>query len=200
MITPCNEFTAMQLYVQTDSYFKDEWWFACKRWAEDHGFLELPASIRHHGAYDGGLLVHSMNVLKCLWQLDQAWETGYSKKALIIAATWHDIGKMGILCANGNLIPRYITEEKARPFNWKWNSDMPEQDLTLASVLILRRFVILPFYIEEAIEFHDGPYPPGQLEKRQHKQGQLELMLHYADYWSGHVLEQGLGDRSMYDK
>lgn len=195
-----NEFDALQLYNHVDSYFKEEWWFAIKRWAEDHGFLEVPASVRHHSCEDGGLLIHSMNVLKSLWFLNESWGAGFDKKAMIVAATWHDIGKLGIMTHEGSLVPRYIAENRERPHKWIFNTTMPQQDMRLSSILILRRFITLPFYVEEAIQFHDGPYLPGQMKERAFKQGRLELMLHYADYWSGYVLEQGLGDRGPYGK
>ena len=29
------------------------------RWLDDKGFLEAPASMHHHGAYPGGLAIHT---------------------------------------------------------------------------------------------------------------------------------------------
>ncbi|MGN1109051.1 MAG: hypothetical protein ACI4RK_06665 [Oscillospiraceae bacterium] len=33
---------------------------------EETDFFTAPASTKYHGAFEGGLLQHSMNVLKCL--------------------------------------------------------------------------------------------------------------------------------------
>lgn len=58
------------------------------------GFFECPASIKHHGAYEGGLFDHSFTVAKCLRsltdRLELKWEREESPELVGIL---HDICK-----------------------------------------------------------------------------------------------------------
>lgn len=57
-------------------------------WLESTDFFEAPASSRHHGAYPGGLLEHSLNVYRRLGE-----EMGRETDSIIIAALLHDVCK-----------------------------------------------------------------------------------------------------------
>lgn len=64
-------------------------------------FATAPASTRFHGAYEGGLLEHSLNVYDCLVDyLDRArvkdtYGMAYSQETIAIAALLHDVCKTG---------------------------------------------------------------------------------------------------------
>lgn len=57
-------------------------------WLESTDFFEAPASTKHHSAYPGGLVKHSLNVLDRLCK-----EVGYASDKVTIAALLHDICK-----------------------------------------------------------------------------------------------------------
>lgn len=201
---PMNQFTyeqALDFYSSLDNYFDSSWWFAIKTWMDHEGFLSFPASTKYHMRGDGGLLIHSMHVVRNAMILNRflnnevfgAWE-------IAAAGTFHDLGKMGVLLEDGTLIPMYKRLDegeapKVEGQRWKYNVDCPKISPTSYSLAITRKFVHLPFHIEEAISHHDGLYIP-ENQNRAHREGRLELLIHYADYWAGHVNEDGEGDRS----
>ena len=67
----------------------------------DHcDFFTAPASTRYHGAYEGGLLEHSLNVYDCLCDLlarervKQVYGISYSEESIAIVALLHDLCKV----------------------------------------------------------------------------------------------------------
>lgn len=63
-------------------------------------FFEAPASTRYHGAYEGGLVDHSLNVYDCLCDyLDRqrvrdVYGMDYSDESVAIVALLHDLCKI----------------------------------------------------------------------------------------------------------
>ena len=63
-------------------------------------FFTAPASTRFHGAYEGGLLEHSLNVYHCLKdylsreRAKSVYGMNYSEETIAIAALIHDICKV----------------------------------------------------------------------------------------------------------
>jgi hypothetical protein len=57
-----------------------------------------PASSKreYHGAFPGGLVDHSLRVLNNLVRLNNAFEWKLPKQSMIVAALFHDIGKVGL--------------------------------------------------------------------------------------------------------
>ena len=67
---------------------------------EKSDFFTAPASTRYHGAYEGGLLRHSLNVYECLTEylarerVRKKNELNVSEESAAIAALLHDICKV----------------------------------------------------------------------------------------------------------
>ena len=61
-------------------------------------FFTAPASTRYHGAYEGGLVEHSLNVYDCLAdmvdRLHERYGIEYSDESIAIAGLLHDICKV----------------------------------------------------------------------------------------------------------
>ena len=63
-------------------------------------FFTAPASTRFHGAYEGGLLEHSLNVYSCLVdflarpRMKELYGIQYSDESIAIAALLHDLCKI----------------------------------------------------------------------------------------------------------
>ena len=63
-------------------------------------FFTAPASTRYHGAYEGGLLQHSLNVYDCLVdilsrpRMKEVYGIEYSDESIAIAGLLHDICKV----------------------------------------------------------------------------------------------------------
>lgn len=188
---------ALDYWVGLDSHFSEGWWYAMRRFVEDSGYLKFPASSLRkpregHCSMNGGLLIHSMNVTRNALALNELWGGTFKKWEVAVAGAFHDIGKLGIMLTSGDMVPRYKQEADE---SWIYNPDCPKISPTLYSLLITRRFVNLPFYVEEAIAHHDHLYIP-ENQNRAHNEGALELMLHYADYWACHCQETDAGWKS----
>lgn len=67
---------------------------------EKSDFFTAPASTRYHGAYEGGLLRHSLNVYECLTEylsrerVQQMYKINASAESAAIVALLHDICKV----------------------------------------------------------------------------------------------------------
>ncbi len=65
-------------------------------------FFTAPASTRYHGAYEGGLCEHSMNVYHCLCsylereRVKTDYKLDYSDETIAIVALLHDICKVNL--------------------------------------------------------------------------------------------------------
>ena len=63
-------------------------------------FFTAPASTRYHGAHEGGLLAHSLNVYDCLVdilnrpRMKELYGVQYSDESIAIAGLFHDICKV----------------------------------------------------------------------------------------------------------
>ena len=63
-------------------------------------FFTAPASTRYHGAYEGGLLEHSLNVYDCLCdilarpRMKELYGVEYSEESIAIASLLHDLCKV----------------------------------------------------------------------------------------------------------
>ena len=126
---------------------------------EKTDFFSAPASTRFHGAYEGGLLEHSLNVYECL--CDQVKNSRFCKKygfefseeSLAIAALLHDICKTNF----------YKTEMRNVKKNGVWES-VPyytiEDNLPYGhgekSVYIINGYMRLTREEAFAIRFHMG--------------------------------------------
>ena len=64
-------------------------------------FFTCPASAKYHGAYEGGLCEHSLNVYHCLTEylarerVQELYGVEVSAESAAVAALLHDLGKIG---------------------------------------------------------------------------------------------------------
>lgn len=65
-------------------------------------FFTAPASTRYHGAYEGGLLEHSLNVYECLKsylnrpEAKEKFSLDFSEESVAVVALLHDICKTNV--------------------------------------------------------------------------------------------------------
>jgi hypothetical protein len=57
-------------------------------------FFSAPASTRYHGAYEGGLVAHSVNVYERLVKLNEAEGSRYTAESAAICGLLHDLCKV----------------------------------------------------------------------------------------------------------
>ena len=159
---------------------------------EKTDFFTAPASTRFHGAYEGGLLEHSLNVYECLCDFVKkgrfATKYGftYSEESLAIAALLHDICKTNF----------YKTEMRNVKKNGVWES-VPyytiEDNLPYGhgekSVYIISGFMKLTRDEAFAIRYHmgfSGPEDANQVGR--HLRCSLSLSRSALRIWKPHTI------------
>lgn len=155
-------------------------------------FFTAPASSRYHGAYEGGLLEHSLNVYECLTQivprLHEKYGFTFPDESLAIAALLHDLCKVNF----------YKTEMRNVKRNGVWEA-VPyytiEDNLPYGhgekSVYIISGYMRLTRDEAFAIRYHmgfSGPEDAGNVGKA-FEMFPLALALSWADMEASYYME-----------
>ena len=161
-------------------------------------FYTAPASTRFHGAYEGGLLEHSLNVYDCLvnkWKLDNGiWHShldSIGEDSIVISALLHDLCKT-----------YYYTTEMRNKKNESgvWVQvpfytvdDQIPYGHGEKSVMMIEEYIKLLPVERYAIRWHMGAYEPKEnwntLEAAMEKYP-LVLALHEADMEATYLMEK----------
>ena len=159
---------------------------------DEIGFYSAPASTRFHGAKEGALAIHSMNVYQWAEQLAKTWLTKEDfkvlKPSIIIAALLHDVGKCGQFGK-----PLYVDnmlktgQSKAQPF--KHNSELLTLPHEVVSVVEITKFIDLTEEEQNAIAWHNGLYGCFKYDI-QGKETMLYMLIHFSDLWASRILER----------
>ena len=176
---------------------------------EELGFYDAPASGGNHCCKDGGLLEHTVNVMQYAEKigLTLLGSEAYNKihSSVIIASALHDLGKCGRYGS-----PYYVANmvQDGRPTKknpeqkykrseskpYKISSDLCHIDHPLRSVELAARYIDLTEEEEHAIFYHDGAYGSLSYDLKCHEEP-LQVIIHFADFWSAQFLEVGKLDR-----
>lgn len=126
---------------------------------EGSDFFEAPASTKHHGAYAGGLALHSLNVYNTLLRLDGLFGMVIPDDQIAITALLHDVCKTN-----------FYAPEKAwrKDDHGKWESytrwgitDMLPLGHGEKSLFIISKFIQLSDAEAAAIRWHMGAWTEG---------------------------------------
>ena len=159
-------------------------------WLERGDFYTAPASSRFHGAYEGGLLAHSLNVYAEMEKLLATYkEIECSKETLAICSLFHDVCKIG-----------YYTTEKRNRKNEQgiWESyDAYKVDERYKfgghggkSVYLVQNFIRLTPEEAAAINSHMGAFDNENVG-RVYEQFPVAWILHVADEAATYLVESG---------
>ena len=89
--------------------------------SEKSDFFFAPASTRYHGAYEGGLLEHSLNVYECLCdilsrpRMKEVYGLEYSEESIAIVALLHDVCKVNFYKVGS----RNVKDENGKILSYK---------------------------------------------------------------------------------
>lgn len=159
-----------------------------------------PASAykNHHGAYIGGFVIHTLNVIKNSIALYKTWRdsgatvSNFTYSELLFSAMFHDIGKIGLKDKDYYIFEtnEWWREKKGRIYNYNTELDfMLHEDRSLY-LLQLYELVLTPTeWI--AIKTHNGNYVDSnkaytnlQINKELEFKTSLPIILHHADFMS----------------
>lgn len=141
-----------------------------------------PASSRDsfHNAFPGGLIDHSIRVLKLTMKLCKAYEVEFSKESIIISALFHDLGKVGNLDED-HYLPEDSDWHRKQGKKYKHNSKLQFMSTAHRAVYLLQHFGVQLTESEFlAIMLNDGPEAPENVIYSM-KEPTLAVIIHQAD-------------------
>ena len=144
-------------------------------------WLTSPASTRFHLSEEQGLLKHSFR---------EFLAPAMSEESCVIVGLFHDAGKLGM---PGK--PLYLPNDnewmvKNRGIRYKINTNVVAMGLAVRSIFLVSQYIPLSEAEAQAITYHDGQYIDDN-KTIAHKEEPLTLLLHWADYWTAHIYEEG---------
>jgi hypothetical protein len=160
-------------------------------------WLTSPASTRYHLAEEQGLLKHSVGVAETLLRFRETLAPAITEESCVIVGLLHDTGKLGM---PGK--PLYLPNDnewmvKNRGVRYKINPDVVAMGLAVRSLYLATQYIPLTDAEAQAIAYHDGQY----IEDNKvvaHKEEPLTLLVHWADYWTAHIYEEGRDKLLLY--
>lgn len=160
-------------------------------WLESTDFFKSPASTRFHGAFEGGLLEHSLNVYKAammMYNVNIFSTHEVAETSVRLCSLLHDVCKA--LC--------YATE-------WKWTKDdnnkwiqypaytwqekQPYGGHGSKSVFFIQRWINLSFEEAAAINSHMGAYDNAKVSDV-YENNKLAWLIHVADEWATYYMDK----------
>ncbi|PKN19310.1 MAG: phosphohydrolase [Deltaproteobacteria bacterium HGW-Deltaproteobacteria-6] len=149
-----------------------------------------PASTRFHLAEKQGLLKHSIGVTENLLRFRECLAPAITEESCVIVGLFHDAGKLGM---PGN--PLYLPNDnewmvKNRGIHYKVSPDVVAMGLAVRSLYLVAQHIQLTDAEAQAIAYHDGQYIDDN-KIIAHKEEPLTVLLHWADYWTAHIYEEG---------
>lgn len=156
------------------------------------GFFTSPCSGGYHLCVEGGLLVHSMNVMNYALKVGKALLTAEEfrtmKSSIVTCALLHDVGKIGDF-GKKLYVPNILKSGKqstSKPF--ERNKQLSNVPHAIRSIKFVKDFITLSEEEEWAILCHDGLYDFMRSELQGHET-KLYLILHTADMYCARFFE-----------
>ena len=159
-------------------------------WLEEHSdFFTAPASTKYHGAFEGVLLAHSLNVYDELVKLLTIYpEASTSEESLAIVALFHDLCKV-------NTYDKETKYRKDESGKWEpYDAYVRNEKLNYGghgskSVFILQNFIKLTPEEAVAINCHMGSWEDNPNVGAAFEQCPLAWLLHVADEGATFITE-----------
>jgi hypothetical protein len=157
---------------------------------KETSWLESPASTRFHLCEPSGLLRHSVGVAETLLKFRAALAPEISEESCVIVGLFHDVGKVGMPGKPLYLPNKDEWQKKNRGIMYTYNAAVTTMGLAVRSLYIVGKYLPLSDAEAQAICYHDGQYV-AENETVAQEEEPLTLLVHWADYWTAHIFEDG---------
>ena len=157
-------------------------------------WLTSPASTRFHLNIERGLLLHSVGVACNALAIKLQLAPDIADESVVIAALFHDLGKVGYPGKPYYLPNDVEWEVRKRGMTYKTNPEATTMNLAVRSLYLIADRVELSEDEAQAIVAHDGIYPvSGGVNNLDyhHRECRLQMIIHFADKWTAAVDEEG---------
>lgn len=151
-------------------------------WLEGTDFYTAPASTKYHGSYEGGLVLHSLNVYANLKRLSNWYGLDASDESIAIVALFHDLCKIG--CYKIEMRWRKDANDKWEQYpTYSFKEDFAFGGHGSKSVYLVQNFLKLTPDEASAINCHMGAWDLSTYNKPSevYCRNKLAWLLHVAD-------------------
>lgn len=160
-------------------------------WLQKADFFTAPASTRYHGAYEGGLCEHSLDVYKMALKGIAGYGLDLNPESVAIATLFHDLCKVNF----------YKTDKRNQKINGEW-VEVPyytiEEKFAFGghggkSVFLVQQFMKLKTDEAAAINCHMGATPGGDAVRDSSNAFQsygIAWIVHVADEAATYLLKR----------
>lgn len=162
------------------------------KWLQGTDFFTAPASTRFHGACEGGLVMHSVNVYNVL--KDRYFEEGDNPESFALCGLLHDVCKANFYQTSTRNVKNDETGqwEKVPYYNIKDAFPFGHGE---KSVYLIERFIRLKPVEAVAIRWHMGGFDDAvqggsYTLSEAYKEYPLAVKLHLADLESTYLIEK----------
>lgn len=149
---------------------------------EGTDFFTAPASTRFHGAFEGGLVLHSLNVFSQLKRLCEFYECSATMESIAIVALFHDLCKAD--CYKIEMRWRKDENNKWEQYpTYKFDESFAYGGHGSKSVFLVQNFIKLEPFEAAAINCHMGQWDssPYSNPSEVYERNKLAWLLHVAD-------------------
>ena len=151
-------------------------------WLEGTDFYTAPASTRFHGCFEGGLVMHSLNVYAQLKRLCNWYGCEASDESIAIVALFHDLCKAG--CYKVEMRWRKDANNQWEQYpTYKFEEDFAYGGHGSKSVFLVQTFIKLTPEEASAINCHMGQWDSSTYSNPTtvYERNLLAWLLHVAD-------------------
>ena len=151
-------------------------------WLETTDFYFAPASTKHHGAFESGLVMHSLNVYSNLKKLCTYFGADYSNESIAIVSLFHDLCKVGVYKVSMRW--RKDANDKWEQYaTYKFEEDFAYGGHGSKSVFLVQNFIKLSPIEASAINCHMGAWDSSNYSNPSsvYERNSLAWLLHVAD-------------------
>ena len=141
---------------------------------------------------EAGHLIQSVGVTENALRIKEFMAPDITDESVIVAALFHDVGKVGLPGKPYYLQNDNRWEIEKRGIAYKVNPELVTVNLAVRSLQLVSRFIALTEEETQAIVAHDGLYPvTGGVVNLEyyHKECRLTMIVHFADFWTAAVEE-----------
>lgn len=159
-------------------------------WLANTDFFTAPASTRYHGAHEGGLVLHSLNVYSQLKKLCKWYECDAPDESIAIVALFHDLCKVGLYKTEMRWRKDKNNQWEQYP-TYKHDEDFAYGGHGAKSVFLVQSFMRLAPDEAAAINCHMGQWDATTYSNptEVYRRNKLAWLLHVADEAADFLME-----------
>ena len=169
---------------------------------EESDFYTSPASTKYHGAYEGGLVEHSINVYYSLkdtlqYIFGKDWQQRYSAETVAVVSLFHDLCKIGRYKSDFKNVKNQETGQWYETKIYVYNPEYHNMGHATKTLSILLDYISLTEIEKEAIYWHMGAFDIGDYNTksdlcRAYNRNTLAYALNSADMDATFIIENDL--------